>query len=195
MTRKETGIIMDILKTAYPRFYAGPEAPDPARALALWTELFSGDDVALVAAAVKALIATDEKGFPPTIGAVKAQLRRLTRRPQVTAGEAWTLVAGAVRNSLYGSREEFDRLPPEVRQVVGSPAQLREWAVMPSETVHSVVASNFQRAYQARLAAEDRAAALPPALREQLPASASEEGRPGLAVPGQKSVDSGERGT
>ena len=58
MTRKETGIIMDILATAYPRFYSGPDAPDPAKAVSLWAEMFAEDDVALVAAAVKALIAT-----------------------------------------------------------------------------------------------------------------------------------------
>ena len=68
MTRQETGIIMDILATAYPRFYSGPNAPDPVKAVALWAEMFAEDDVAIVAAAVKALIATDDKGFPPTSG-------------------------------------------------------------------------------------------------------------------------------
>ena len=52
MTRRQTGIIMDILSTAYPQFYAGADAPDPAKTVALWAEMFAEDDVVMVAAAV-----------------------------------------------------------------------------------------------------------------------------------------------
>lgn len=150
MTRQETGIIMDILATAYPRFYAGQDAPDPEKAVALWAEMFAEDDVAVVAAAVKALIATDDKGFPPHIGAVKAKVRQITQPAGMTAQEAWNLVAKAIRNSAYESREEYDRLPKEIQRLVGSPNQLRDWALMDSDTVHSVVASNFQRSFAVR---------------------------------------------
>ena len=61
MTRQETGIIMDILTTAYPRFYSGQDAPDPRKTVNLWAGMFADDPVKLVAAAVKALIATDTK--------------------------------------------------------------------------------------------------------------------------------------
>lgn len=161
MTRQETGIIMDILATAYPRFYAGPDAPDPEKAVALWAEMFAEDDVAIVAAAVKALIATDDKGFPPHIGAVKAKVRQITQPSGMTPQEAWNLVAKAIRNSAYESREEYDRLPQEIQRLVGSPNQLRDWALMDSETVHSVVASNFQRSFAARQKADNDFKALP----------------------------------
>lgn len=161
MTRQETGIIMDILATAYPRFYAGPDAPDPEKAVALWAEMFAEDDVAIVAAAVKALIATDDKGFPPHIGAVKAKVRQITQPSGMTPQEAWNLVAKAIRNSAYESREEYDKLPREVQRLVGSPNQLRDWALMDSDTVHSVVASNFQRSFAARQKADNDFKALP----------------------------------
>ena len=161
MTRQETGIIMDILATAYPRFYAGPDAPDPEKAVALWAEMFAEDDVAIVAAAVKALIATDDKGFPPHIGAVKAKVRQITQPSGMTPQEAWNLVAKAIRNSAYESREEYDKLPREVQRLVGSPNQLRDWATMDSETVHSVVASNFQRSFTAQQKADNDFKALP----------------------------------
>ena len=161
MTRQETGIIMDILATAYPRFYAGPDAPDPEKAVALWAEMFAEDDVAVVAAAVKALIATDDKGFPPHIGAVKAKVRQITQPTGMTPQEAWNLVAKAIRNSAYESQEEYDKLPREVQRLVGSPNQLRDWATMDSETVHSVVASNFQRSFAARQKADNDFKALP----------------------------------
>lgn len=166
MTRKETGIIMDILATAYPRFYSGPDAPDPAKAVSLWAEMFAEDDVALVAAAVKALIATDDKGYPPHIGAVKAKLRQITGGPEKTEADAWNLIARAVRNGLYGAKEEFAKLPPTLQRIVGSPAQLREWAMMDSETLHSVVASNVQRSYKAISSREREIAKLPGDVRK-----------------------------
>ena len=161
MTRQETGIIMDILATAYPRFYAGPDAPDPEKAVALWAEMFAEDDVAIVAAAVKALIATDDRGFPPHIGAVKAKVRQITQPSGMTPQEAWNLVAKAIRNSAYESREEYDKLPKDIQRLVGSPNQLRDWALMDSDTVHSVVASNFQRSFSTRQKADNDFKALP----------------------------------
>lgn len=170
MTIQETGAIMDILTTAYPRFYAGANAPNPRRTMALWAEMFAEDDVRLVAAAVKALIAADEKGFPPHIGAVKAQLRKLTAPEVLTPMEAWALVLRAIKRSGYESRREFDRLPPVLQRLVGSPSQLRDWGMMDEDTVNSVVASNFQRSYQARAKADADYQALPADVRSALSA-------------------------
>lgn len=161
---------MDILATAYPRFYAGPDAPDPEKAVALWAEMFADDDVRLVAAAVKALIATDSKGFPPHIGAVKEKLRQLTAQEQMTPAEAWNLVLKAINRSGYQAREEFDKLPPLIRRIVGSPSQLRDWGMMDSNTVQSVVASNFQRSYQARAKQDAEYQALPSDVKQMLSA-------------------------
>ena len=165
MTRQETGVIMDILTTAYPRFYAGPDAPDMRKTISLWAEMFARDDVALVAAAVKSVIEGDEKGFPPTIGQVKAKLRLITGSKELTEAEAWDMVSQAIRNGLYGAAEEFGKFPPLVRRIVGSPNTLREWARMDTETVHSVVASNFQRSYRAVSAREREIGALPADVR------------------------------
>ena len=163
MNRQETGIIMDILATAYPRFYAGQNAPDPERAVALWAEMFAGDDVALVAAAVKSWIEADEKGFPPSIGQIKGKLRQITGEDQeLTEAEAWALVSSAVRNGIYGAQEEFQKLPLPLQRIVGSPATLREWACMDSQELHTVVASNVQRSYR-QIAAQEREMAKLPA--------------------------------
>ncbi len=115
----------------------------------------------LVATAVKALIESDENGYPPHIGAVKAKLRLITGGGEMTEAEAWGLVAMALRNSVYGSVEEFEKFPPAVKRIVGSPAQLREWGMMDSGTVHSVVSSNFQRSYKAITQREREISKLP----------------------------------
>lgn len=167
MTRKETGIIMDILTAAYPRFCAGNA--DMRNVINLWAEMFTHDDVAMVAAAVKSVIESDEKGFPPTIGQVKAKMRLLTSGNELTEADVWGMVAKALRNGIYGSAEEFAKFPPTVKRIVGSAEQLREWATMDSETVHSVVASNFQRSYRSIAAREREIAKLPADVKALLP--------------------------
>ena len=92
----------------------------------------------------------------------------LTSPPEMTESEVWTLVSNALRNGIYGAQEEFDRLPPVVRRLVGSPGQLREWAMMDADTVQSVVASNFQRAYRVRSRQHAEYAALPSDIRQMI---------------------------
>lgn len=161
MNVAETSQIMDILAAAYPRFYSGNDAPDPEAVLSLWSAMFADDDFMIVAAAVKALIAGDGKGFPPVIGQVKARIRQITTPQEMTEGEAWALVAKAIRNSAYDSRKEFDSLPADIQRIVGAPSQLKDWGTMDSDTVHSVVASNFQRAYRVKAEQKKNYAALP----------------------------------
>ncbi len=165
MTREETIQILALLKTAYPGFYKGMSVKEANGAVALWHDMFADDAPALVAAAVMALFATDTKGFPPHIGAVKEKLRRLTMPEEMTEMEAWSLVQKAVRRGLYSSREEFDKLPPLLQRLVGSPNQLREWAMMDADIVQSVVASNFQRSFRVRAESHREYSLLPPDVR------------------------------
>lgn len=150
MTRQEIGIIMDILTTAYPAFYNGRNAPDMRMTVNLWAEMFAEDDVKIVAAAVKALIATDDKGFPPHIGAVKNRIRQISNPDEMTEQEAWALISKALRDGYYNAEAEFAKLPPLVQDVVHDPRQLREWSMMDESTVQSVVASNVQRSFRAK---------------------------------------------
>lgn len=166
MERSEVLEIMAVLRGAYPQFYRGISRKEAEDTVNLWLDIFRQDDANLVAAAVKSLIDTDEKGFPPHIGAVKAKIRLLTAREEMTEAEAWGIVSKAIRNGTYGSQEEFEKLPPVLKRIVGSPNMLREWARMDSDTVHSVVASNFQRSYRAVSAREREIAKLPPDVRE-----------------------------
>lgn len=174
MTRAETIQIMGILQVAFPSYYRNVSTADASAAVSLWTELFSEDPAELVAAAVKALIATQVEGYPPTIGAVKAKLRELTEPESLTAAQAWAMVERACANGVYGAQEEFDRLPTIIQRAVGSPNQLREWGNMDADTVKSVVASNFQRSFAIIQKREKEMALIPPDVRNLL-ASAAEK--------------------
>lgn len=161
MTRDDVIKIMSVLRGAYPHFYRDISKQEAYDTINLWSDMFSNDDASIVAAAVKSLIDGDDKGFPPTIGQVKAKMRLLAGSDELTEAEAWNLVSKAVKNSLYGAVEEFEKLPPAVKRIVGSPSQLRDWASMDSDTLQSVVASNFQRSYKVVATREKEIAALP----------------------------------
>ena len=161
MTREETLAIMSVLKAAYPAFYKDMKRSEAESVVNLWSSMFADESADLVAAAVKAHIATDERGFPPHIGAIKASIAKLMEPEEMTEFEAWALVEKACRNSQYGSSEEFYKLPEICQRLVGSPRQLREWGMMDAETVGSVIASNFQRSYRARAKYEREQMALP----------------------------------
>lgn len=150
MNRQETVSVLAVLRAAFPSFYRGMERKELEGIVNLWHDMFQDDDANVVAGAVKALIATKTTGYPPTIGEVKEHVRRITKHREMTEQEAWARISKALRNSLYGSEEEFRKLPPVLQSVVHDPRQLREWAMMEEATVQSVVASNVQRSYRAR---------------------------------------------
>lgn len=150
MNREETKVILAVLRSAYPSFYKGMGKAELTGIVDLWAEMFRDEPSQMVAAAVKAMIATRENTFPPNIGEIKAQIEKLQNANEPSASDAWSMVATATRNGLYNAQREFDKLPPDVRAVVGTPMQLKEWAMMESDVFASVVASNFQKAYRAR---------------------------------------------
>jgi hypothetical protein len=84
----------------------------------------------------------------------------------MTEQEAWALVAKAVQRSTYGSVEEFAKLPPEIQAVVHDPGQLRQWAIGPSESLETVVASNFMRSFRAKQKASKEYMALPTSVKQ-----------------------------
>ncbi len=172
MTYRETLQIMAILKTAYPNYYKG--GSDLEQAAALWAELFADDDVLVVAAAVKAFIVNDNKGFPPVIGQIKTMVCDLTSPKEMTELEAWGLVSAALRNSLYNSEDEYRKLPPVIQRIVGSPSVLREWAQSDINELQTVIASNFQRSYRAMAKSEREFIALPQSTKDILSKLAGE---------------------
>lgn len=168
MNRTETLAVMSILKAAYPGYYRDMKRQDAEAVVNLWAEMLADYPANLVAAAVKTHIASDRKGFPPHIGAIIASIGGISRPAELSEGEAWALIAKALRNSGYNSEKEFAALPENLQRLVGHPSQLREWASMDTGTVQSVVQSNFMRSYRARQESERKMQALPADVRAKL---------------------------
>ena len=180
MTREETLAIMGVLKAAYPNFYKGMGRNDAEGIVDLWSSMFDQEPAQLVAMAVKAHIASDTKGFPPHIGAIKEAIVKLTKPPELELSEmeAWGLVRRAIhgasmegwsRKERYGdmvsAEYNFSQLPPLLQQVVGTPNQLAAWERLPTDEIETVVQSNFMRSFRARAASAKEYLALPSDVR------------------------------
>ena len=168
MTREDTIKILSVLRGAYPAFYRDITKQEAESTIALWASMFEEEPYELVGAAVKAFIAADGKGFPPAIGQIKERIRQITTPEEMTEQEAWALVSKALRNSTYGSEEEFKKLPQEIQAVVHDPGQLRQWAMSPADEVETVIASNFQRSFRAKQKTTKEYLALPTSVKQMM---------------------------
>ena len=164
MNREETKAILAILKAGYPNFYKDMTKEDATNTINLWTIMFADDPAQVVTEAVKSLMCTLK--FPPTIADVKEKIAMITQPPAMTEMEAWQMVKSAI--SYYNAAETFERLPPILKRIVGSPNQLREWAIMETEKFDTVVQSNFMRSYKAVVAQEKERAMLPESTKQMI---------------------------
>lgn len=162
MTREETSKILAVIQAAYPNY----NPPNKTVVVNIWHMMLGDFTYEQVAAAVYAFIRTNKKGFAPSIGEIVDKLQMLFGDDDdENEGEAWDLVMTAIGKSGYYSNEEFYKLPELVQKVIGSPNQLRNWAL--SETFNeSVESSNFKKAYRVEKQREAEVKKLPPNLKK-----------------------------
>ena len=130
MNKQEAYNILALLQANYPDSFRGMTKEAVQVKVNLWAEMFEDEPLELVATAAKAFMATDTKGFMPTVGQIKEQIAQLQHDDRLTEQEVWNIVSQAISNGIYGAVEEFNKLPPDVQKLVGSPATLREWAML-----------------------------------------------------------------
>jgi hypothetical protein len=168
VTERETAKIMSIMQTVYPDSFHGLTKEALSMTVKVWTKVFEDDPASAVQAAVMAHISASADRFMPPPGAIKQRLIGMTTNADMTPQEAWQLVNAATQRGIFHTKDEFDKLPPVVQRIVGSPNQLKEWAMMDAETVQSVISSNFQRSYTVRAEKEREYMALPTGVKNTL---------------------------
>ena len=167
MTNDDTAKILTLIQAEYPHSFNSLTDEQMALKLELWQREFRNDPLELVYTAVRMLFESGMQ-FAPNIGDVRKKMQMITARPEMTEQEAWALVSKATRNSAYHSEQEFKKLPPEVQQAVGTPEQLKAWAIIDADTVESVVASNFMRSFKAISDRRKELSLYPQALRDTI---------------------------
>lgn len=140
MERDEFKIIVKGLKAVYTYATFLPDKD----AFDVWYGLLKDLDYKTTAAAVQKYMQTQKT--PPTIADIREQYASLVNVQEINAQAAWALVSKAVRNGTYGAQEEFDKLPEDVREALGSASRLTEMATS-EDYNEGVESSNFMRVY------------------------------------------------
>lgn len=168
MNKIETAAILALLQLEYPASFKNFTEADIEAKVNSWALQFADENYEEVAAAVQALIATRTVGYAPVIGEIREKLTLLREPTPRNDQEAWALVAKACRNGIYGYKREFSRLPPDVQAAVGCPEQLREWAMVDTDTLQTVVASNFMRGFRAAQQRNQEFSKLPASVKKMI---------------------------
>lgn len=161
MTDKETRKIIAVLMVAYPNY----KPINIDFTVSVWTNMLSDYSYSEVDMSIKAYISTDTSGFAPAIGQVIDKIKSITTPQQMTDAEAWSLVRKAISDSSYNATDRFNELPITCQRAVGSPAQLRMWALDASYN-ENVVSSNFMRSYRTEVARQNELSRMPSEVRQ-----------------------------
>lgn len=144
MTREQVGKLLMTIQAYYPNY----NPPDKEITLNAWHEMFAEYPEELVLQALRACIATNTSGFAPDVGQIMSKIQTISQPQELDGMTAWGLVSKALRNGTYGAVEEFSKLPPLVKQAVGMPDNLKNWATSGYQTIETVIQSNFLRTYE-----------------------------------------------
>lgn len=160
MTRDETKLIIQAMITGYPNY----KPNNLPATIDLWTALFADVSYQQVSKALHSYMMSDTKGFPPTPGQLNAHIVEMQKPAARSEIDAWSLVSKAIRNGAYNADKEFAKLPPTIQRVLGSPSQLRTWA-MDEDYNESVISSQFMRNYRTEAEREERRSRMPADVR------------------------------
>ena len=144
MTEEQVGKLLMTIQAYYPNF----NPPDKKITLNAWYIMLAEYSEELVLQALRACIATNTSGFAPDVGQIMSKIQTISQPQELDGMAAWGLVSKALRNGTYGAVEEFNKLPPLVRQAVGMPDNLKNWATSDYQTIETVIQSNFLRTYE-----------------------------------------------
>ena len=145
MTKTDTMKILAVLKVAYPAHFQKQDYEEKKQMVELWTLMFADRSYEAVDAAVLAHIATNK--YPPSVAEITEQIQRFLAGGEMNEMAAWGYVSRAIRNSTYRAREEWEKLPEEVRQMV-SPELLRSWAMVSAGEAETVIQSQFLKTFR-----------------------------------------------
>lgn len=157
MTREETVKIIRIMCDCYPNY----KPNNLSETVDVWQMMLDEYSYNQVSIALKAYVTSDTSGFAPSVGEIVAKIQLVSQPQELDGMTAWGLVSKALRNGTYGAVEEFNKLPPLVRQAVGMPDNLKNWAASDYQTIETVIQSNFLRTYEVIVKRETEISRMP----------------------------------
>lgn len=162
MTRDEVKKILIVIENTFSTF----KIENLTQTIDVWFGFLQGYPYETIDTALKMYISTSGSAFAPSI----SQLISMTHKPkelsQIDEISAWRLVRNAIRRGLYYFQEEYDKLPQEIQRAVGEPSQLRDWAMLESEVIDSVIQSNFTKRFSQMQKRKNEIEAMPDKVKQ-----------------------------
>lgn len=172
MTREECKKIIAVIAATFPNF----DSDDPATTIDAWHLFLADYSYQDISAALKIYVSTANSAFPPSASQLIGQLNKVRTLKNAQEVDVWREVRPAIRNGLYHFQEEYDKLSDTAKRMVGDPQQLREWAMLPSEDIDTVVQSNFKNRFKAMQTRQAEINAMPMEIRQMIESNVKQIG-------------------
>lgn len=158
-----------MIQALYPNFKVKPE--EMTNTINAWHMMLEEYPADAVGAALKIYSKMNASAFPPSVSQIICSIYAPKQNDELTEGEAWALVKRAICKGNYEAKEMFESLPLTVQKAVGNYRMIQEWAATDSDTVNTVIMSNFQRSYRAALSKGDFNARVPQEIKDKITTS------------------------
>lgn len=140
MTRDECKKLLMIIDATYPSF----KVENATETLNMWHSFLEDYSYEQIMQGLKIYVATSGSDFAPSISKLISMSRKPQELAQTDEGAIWREIRPCIRRGIYHAEEDFEKLSPMAKKVVGQPSQLREWAMLESEVIDSVIQSNMK---------------------------------------------------
>lgn len=148
MNKKQTSLILVKVKSMYPQHFKGLQRAEWQIISKTWTTILCGYEFEDVNAALDAYIATGRE-FAPNPGQIKRIIDD-RKHPQLSAYDAWQAVRKSLSNAGGYPESAFKKLPEPAKQIVGSPATLRQWAMTNLNDIENYIKPRFIKEFKDR---------------------------------------------
>lgn len=172
MTRDEVKKIIAVIAATYPNF----QSDDPTFTVDSWHFFLSDHSYEEISMALKAFVNTANSAFAPSVSQLIGQLNKIKALNTAQEVDVWREVRPAIRNGLYHFDEEYAKLSETAKKMVGDPQQLREWAMLPSEEIDTVIQSNFKNRFKAMQTRQAEINAMPTEIRQMIESNVKQIG-------------------
>ena len=137
MTGNEVSKFLSYLRDLYPN-----EKPLSAEAvktrIIFWSDALKNIAFETAMKALSTYYQTSTSGFAPQPAHI---LNIIRRRDRLSDAEIHLRLVRAICDSAYHAEEQFNKLPAEIRAIVGSPAELKKQAMRPQDDARIYILS------------------------------------------------------
>ena len=168
MTKQEIIQVIALLAENYDSFAKRTTTDQQVETMvSLWQECLGDLEYKAVLGAVKKCII--ENPYPPTIHDIrKNAVEFINPTVNRTAVEAWEEAYKAISHSAYITKEEFEKLSPEVRKFFGSIRQLQDLGKCSTDEINTVTKGQFLKQYEIIVQRNQNEKLLPKNMRDLL---------------------------